>query len=326
RCASAPRGCKPPRRRPPGSPGRASSSPGRNESPRSVRPQRDVSDLVILRHAEPIEDAQGIQEHLDDGPKVDAAPEPAPEVHLERHLANPVAKRVREDEELCVEGVTFHEAQRQNALQDLPLESLDSGLRIAQSQSEQGPDDEFVRLAEDPALKRVVDFRLRVALRADHDADVVLAEDANHRDEMLRVNVQVAVEETHDAPPRVGEHFPQCATFPTVLGHSQDVDSRHARGNSFRNPGRAVHGAVVDQQDLEPAFALLLQDGDGLYEAPSDIVGLIVARETNAHIDARRGADEDRPFGIYELRNKRRYPPPSIPTFTEGALGPLAEG
>ena len=225
--------------------------------------------LVVAQHAEAVEDGERVRHDLlDVGPGEAAGL--AAEVEFHGGFGDVAAVVAGDGEDLEIEGEALGEHAGEGVGEGVAAEELHARLRVVDGQAHEQFHEAVVDDAGDAALERIVDFRLRVHLGADHDIRAFVAHDLEEAPDEVRIEVEVGVEEQDMGAAGSVEAAGECGALAAV---GEGVDGVDGVGQVFGGAadlgGRVVGAAVVHGHDLE---------GDAAREDGVDPVDVAVDR------------------------------------------------
>ena len=163
-------------------------------------------------------------------------------------LADPtVAECSRDGEELEVERELLDEQKRQHLLGDLAAEELEANLRVANVEPEEQAHELLVQPAADASRPRIVNVRLRVPLRPDHEVELLVLREPQESRDRRRVEIEVGVD-VRDEPPTRREraclYRISLAEVPVVVDDLRPGWSRRAPPRSLAQPSETTISSI----------------------------------------------------------------------------------
>src|SRR5437867_3187500 len=110
-------------------------------------------------------------------------------------------------------------------------------------------------------------------------------EQANERDYVTRMDVQIAIEEAYAPSARFGKGFAEGSSLPSVCAQRDDANVWNRLGGRFRQCTRVVRRAVINDKDLERSVELAADRIHSLRDTPSKNPRFVMTRKENGQID-----------------------------------------
>ncbi len=214
---------------------------------------------VIAQDAQAVKDGEGIARHLEDGARFERAKLFA-KTNDDGGFRNACAEGRGNGEEFEVERVSLDQHTIEGRTQDVAAEKFHACLGIRNRQAHEDVDERKVDGAHEATMPRILHNRAWMTLGTDDDVHAIFGHRFEKERRLLRMDVEVAIEEHHVRAGRRGKTRAKGRTLATIL-RANDRANRDVFVRNFRefveNCVRSILRAIVNWNELGIDFVLL---------------------------------------------------------------------
>jgi len=160
-----------------------------------------------------------------------------------------VAAEAGHDQEFEIEGIALLDHRRQDVLEDVTADELDSGLSVANVETEQQTDQLLIAPRIQPTRRWVDHLGGPVTLASEDDVGMVGADDLDEFPEKLGRDVPVSVDESEVPAATAFESGADGLTLAPACGQHDTGDD--VGSDVVESPIAAVGGTIGNSDDLE---------------------------------------------------------------------------